>query len=175
MTRWNDFKKNIKKREKKVDKILAKKRNLLYNIIIKLKKERLIILYEGRENLPTKKTKERLKTFFISLPSYKVITQNEKYRVKFYRGLGIIPIGKLLLPRAHVIKDEGYFYEVELTEKGSQKAENERETDKEYKYQSEENEALEDESEAKLEVEKEEEKNRKRAWFSNKTDGVAVT
>lgn len=73
-----------------------------------------------------------------------------------YRGLGIIPIGKLLLPRTHVIKDEGYFYEVELTEKGSQKAENERETDKEYKYQSEENEALEDELEAKLEVEKEE-------------------
>lgn len=45
-----------------------------------------------------------------------------------------------------------------MTEKGSQKAENERETDKEYKYQSEENEALEDESEAKLEVVKEEEK-----------------
>lgn len=65
--------------------------------------------------------------------------------------------------------------DVGLTEKGSQKAENERETDKEYKYQSEENEALEDESEAKLEVEKEEGKNRKRAWFSNKTDGVAVT
>lgn len=73
-----------------------------------------------------------------------------------YRGIGIIPVGKLLLPRAHVIKDEGYFYEVELTKKGSQKAENERETDKEYKYQSEENEALEDELEAKLEVEKEE-------------------
>ena len=55
LTRWNDLK--IQKREKKVDKILAKKRNLLYNIIIKLKKERLIILYEGRENLPTKKLK----------------------------------------------------------------------------------------------------------------------
>ena len=49
--------KEIKKKKKKVDKILAKKRNLLYNIIIKLKKERLIILYEGRENLPTKKLK----------------------------------------------------------------------------------------------------------------------
>ena len=56
LTRWNDLK-NTKKREKKVDKTLAKKRNLLYNIIIKLKKERLIILYEGRENLPTKKLK----------------------------------------------------------------------------------------------------------------------
>lgn len=70
------------------------------------------------------------------------------------RGLGIIPIGKLLLPRTHVIKDEGYFYEVELTEKGSQKAENERETDKEYKYQSDKNEALEDELEGKSEEEK---------------------
>lgn len=75
-----------------------------------------------------------------------------------YRGLGIIPIGKLLLPHSHIVKDEGYFYEVELTKKGSQKAENERVTDKEYKYQSEENEALEDELEAKLEVETEEEK-----------------
>lgn len=71
-----------------------------------------------------------------------------------YRGLGIIPIGKLLLPRAYVIKDEGYFYEVELAEKGSQKAENERETDKEYKYQSNKNEALEDELEGKFEEEK---------------------
>lgn len=71
-----------------------------------------------------------------------------------YRGLGIIPIGKLLLPRAYVIKDEGYFYEVELAEKGSQKAENERETDKEYKYQSDKNEALEDELEGKFEEEK---------------------
>ena len=71
-----------------------------------------------------------------------------------YRGLGIIPIGKLLLPRAYVIKDEGYFYEVELAEKGSQKAENERETDKEYKYQSDKNKALEDELEGKFEEEK---------------------
>lgn len=66
------------------------------------------------------------------------------------RGLGIIPIGKLLLPRTHVIKDEGYFYEVELTEKGSQKAENERET----KYPSDENKGLEDELKGKLEEEK---------------------
>lgn len=70
------------------------------------------------------------------------------------RGLGIIPIGKLLLPRAYVIKDEGYFYEVELTEKGSQKAENESKTDKECKYQSDKNEALEDELEGKFEEEK---------------------
>lgn len=67
-----------------------------------------------------------------------------------YRGLGIIPIGKLLLPRTHVIKDEGYFYEVELAEKGSQKAEN----DKEYKYPSDENKGLEDELKGKLEEEK---------------------
>lgn len=66
------------------------------------------------------------------------------------RGLGIIPIGKLLLPRTHVIKDEGYFYEVELTEKGSQKSENERET----KYPSDENKGLEDELKGKLEEEK---------------------
>lgn len=76
-----------------------------------------------------------------------------------YRGHGIIPIGKLLLPRAYVIKDEGYFYEVELAEKGSQKAENERETDKEYKYQSDKNEALEDELEGKSEEEKTERQN----------------
>ena len=70
------------------------------------------------------------------------------------RGLGIIPIGKLLLPRTHVIKDEGYFYEVELTEKGSQNAENERETDRKCKYPSDENKGLEDELKGKLEEEK---------------------
>lgn len=75
------------------------------------------------------------------------------------RGLGIIPIGKLLLPRTHVIKDEGYFYEVELTEKGSQKAENERKSDKEYKCQSDKNEALEEELEGKSEEEKSERQN----------------
>lgn len=56
LTRWNDLRK-YQKREKKVDKTLAKKRNLLYNIIIKLKKERLIILYEGRGKSPNKKPK----------------------------------------------------------------------------------------------------------------------
>ena len=71
-----------------------------------------------------------------------------------YRGLGIIPIGKLLLPRAHVIKDEGYFYDVELTKKSSQEVENERETDKEYKYQSDENEGSQDELEGESEEEK---------------------
>ena len=76
-----------------------------------------------------------------------------------YRGLGIIPIGKLLLPRTHVIKDEGYFYEVELTEKGSQEAQNKRLTDKEYKYPSDENRGPEDELKGKLEEEKSERQN----------------
>lgn len=77
-----------------------------------------------------------------------IVSQND------YRGLDIIPIGKLLLPRARVIKDEGYFYDVELTKKSSQEAENERETDKEYKYQSDENEGSQDELEGESEEEK---------------------
>lgn len=76
-----------------------------------------------------------------------------------YRGLAIVPITTLLLPRAYVIKDEGYFYEVELTEKGSQKAENGRKSDNEYKYQSDKNEALEEELEGKSEEEKSERQN----------------
>ena len=71
-----------------------------------------------------------------------------------YRGNAIIPIGTLLLPRTRIVKDEGYFYEVELTKKGSQKAQNERLTDKEYKYQSEENKGPEDELKGQSEEEK---------------------
>ena len=228
-----------KKQEKKVDKIDT----MLYNIIIKVKEKRLIILYEGRGKSPIK-IKYILKKLF-SYPylhtrlstnrrntmssfikaikqsgtdSLDVIMKNgrvyryvgidadrlgyllEAYQekldellkalaIKFhvkvnregiykafsiattpclvftggnvtivsqsdYRGLGIIPIGKLLLPRAYVIKDEGYFYEVELAEKGSQKAENERETDKEYKSSQIKIKPLEDELEGEFEEEK---------------------
>ena len=76
-----------------------------------------------------------------------------------YRGNAIIPIGTLLLPQSHIVKDEGYFYEVELTKKGSQEAQNERLTDKEYKYQSEENKGLEDELKGQSEEEKNEREN----------------
>jgi hypothetical protein len=76
-----------------------------------------------------------------------------------YRGNAIIPIGTLLLPRTRIVKDEGYFYEVELTKKGSQEAQNERLTDKEYKYQSEENKDLEDELKGQSEEEKNEREN----------------
>lgn len=56
-----------------------------------------------------------------------------------YRGFAIVPITTLLLSRATVIKDEGYFYEIELTKKGSQEARNERTDGSEYKYQSDTN------------------------------------
>ena len=68
-----------------------------------------------------------------------------------YRGFAIVPITTLLLSRATVIKDEGYFYEIELTKKGSQEAQNERTDGSEYKYQSDTNEALENEIKGKSE------------------------
>ena len=71
-----------------------------------------------------------------------------------YRGFAIVPITTLLLSRATVIKDEGYFYEVELTKKGSQEAQNERTDGSEYKYQSDTNEVLEDEIKGKSEDKK---------------------
>lgn len=71
-----------------------------------------------------------------------------------YRGFAIVPITTLLLSRATVIKDEGYFYEVELTKKGSQEAQNERTDGSEYKCQSDTNEALEDEIKGKSEERK---------------------
>lgn len=45
---------NIFKKGEKVDKTLAKKHKMLYNIIIKLKKEWLVSLYKGRKNLRKK-------------------------------------------------------------------------------------------------------------------------
>ena len=194
--------KKISKKEKKVDKTLARNHKMLYNIIIKVKEKQVITSYEGRGKSPIK-TKIILKILF-SYPylHIKLSPQEEKHHVKInregiyksytltstpclvftggnltivpqsqYRGNAIIPIGTLLLPRTRIVKDEGYFYEVELTKKGSQEAQNERLTDKEYKYQSEENKGLEDE----LKGQSEEEKKRKREWFSHKIDGFAVT
>lgn len=71
-----------------------------------------------------------------------------------YRGFAIVPITTLLLSRATVIKDEGYFYEIELTKKGSQEAQDERTDGSEYKYQSDTNEALENEIKGKSEERK---------------------
>lgn len=71
-----------------------------------------------------------------------------------YRGFAIVPITTLLLSRATVIKDEGYFYEVELTNKGSQEAQNKRTDGSEYKYQSDENRASEDETKGESEEKK---------------------
>lgn len=68
-----------------------------------------------------------------------------------YRGFAIVPITTLLLSRATVIKNEGYFYEIELTKKGSQEAQNERTDGSGYKCQSDANEALEDEIKGKSE------------------------
>ena len=76
--------KKAQKKEKKVDKTLARKRKMLYNIIIKVKEKQVITLYEGRGKSPIK-TKNILKILF-SYPylHIRLSPQEEKHHVKFY-------------------------------------------------------------------------------------------